>query len=251
VPFTVRVKAAPPALALVGDKELIVGVGFPIEKLRAPEVPPPGLGLVTVMLAVPALAISEPGTCAVSCVALAKVVVSAAPFQLTTEPFTKLLPVTVSVKAVPPTTALFGESDERMGALLFIANVTALEVPPPGVGLVTVILAVPALAMSLAGTCAVSCVALTNVVVSEAPPHLTTELEMKFAPLTVRVKAAPPTVAPVGDTEAIVGAGLFIASDTPAEVPPPGAGFVTVRVADPAAAMLLAGTCAVSCVPLM
>ena len=79
-------------------------------------------------------------------------VVKALPFQLTAAPLTKLLPVTVSVKVAPPTMALVGESDERIGALLLIAKLTALEVPPPGVGLVAVMLAVPALPMSLAGT---------------------------------------------------------------------------------------------------
>jgi hypothetical protein len=152
VPFTVNVKAAPPALALEGASVLIVGAGLVTGKLAAPEVPPPGLGLVTVILAVPVLTRSLAGTWAVILVALEKVVLSAAPFQLTTEPLTKLLPLTVSVRVAEPATALVGDSDEIVGSPLPIENVVVPEVPPPGVGLVTVMFAVPLLAMSLAGT---------------------------------------------------------------------------------------------------
>jgi len=62
VPFAVKVKAAPPAFALAGDKELIVGAGLLIGNVQAPEVPPPGAGLVTVTLAVPVLLMSLAGT---------------------------------------------------------------------------------------------------------------------------------------------------------------------------------------------
>src|ERR1039457_941503 len=59
----------------------------------------------------------------------------------------------------------------------------------------TVMLAVPAVAMSAAGTLAVNWDALTNVVASGAPFHCTLELAVKPAPVTVRVKAAPPGAA--------------------------------------------------------
>lgn len=77
-------------------------------------------------------------------------------------------------------------------------NVSALDVPPPGVGLKTVTEAVPVAAMSLAGTAAVNCVALPNVVTSAAPFHFTAEVLMKFVPVSVNVKAAPPAVAEEG-----------------------------------------------------
>lgn len=54
---------------------------------------------------------------------------------------------------------------------------------------------------------------------------------MKFVPVSVRVKAAPPAVAVVGLIKVSVGTGLFAALTvklTEAEVPPPGAGLVTV-----------------------
>ena len=50
------------------------------------------------------------------------------------------------------------------------SNCHALEAPPPGAGVCTVMAMVPAVAISAAGTCAVSWVALTYVVVrAEAP----------------------------------------------------------------------------------
>jgi len=69
-------------------------------------------------------------------------------------------------------------------------NVRAFDVLPPGFATVT--LAVPVEAMSLAGIAAVSREALTNVVVRFDPFHLTVELETKFVPSTVKVKAGPP-----------------------------------------------------------
>src|SRR5437660_138860 len=59
VPLTIRVKPAVPALALLGDSELIVGTrlgGMLIVNVRALDVPPPGLGEKTRTAAVPAIA---------------------------------------------------------------------------------------------------------------------------------------------------------------------------------------------------
>lgn len=79
--------------------------------------------------------------------------------------------------------------------------------------------------------------ALTKVVVFAAPLNFTTEVETKFVPLTVSVNAAPPAVALVGESEVIVGTGLFTVKLVAAEVPPPGAGLVTVTGKVPAVAM--------------
>ena len=73
----------------------------------------------------------------------------------------------------------------------------------------TVTVAVPAAAISAALIAAVTCVALTKVVALAALLNLTTDVETKPVPFTVRVKAAPPAVAPVGEREVAVGAGLF------------------------------------------
>jgi len=58
LPPTVRMKAAPPAEALLGASALSVGAGGSTVKVRAAEVPPPGAGVTTVTWAVPAAAMS-------------------------------------------------------------------------------------------------------------------------------------------------------------------------------------------------
>jgi hypothetical protein len=67
----------------------------------------------------------------------------------------KFVPLTVRVNAAPPVVADDGERDEMVGTGLVapeIVKVALLDVPPPGVGLLTVTLADPALAISVAGT---------------------------------------------------------------------------------------------------
>ncbi len=122
------VKAAAPTIALAGDMELIAGTGFVeillIAKTKEADVPPAGAALNTVTAAVPAVAIRLPGTNAVNCVAFTNVVVSAVPFQLITEPFIKLLPVTAMVNAGSPAVALAGEMKPATGS--------GFEDPPAG-----------------------------------------------------------------------------------------------------------------------
>src|SRR5580658_10102707 len=101
-----------PAMAQPGSRELIAGTGLGplvMEKFMAFEVPPAGAGLVTVTAGVPAETMLEAGMAAVNCVELTNVVADAAPPKLTIEDATKLVPLIVSVKAAPPTAALFGE----------------------------------------------------------------------------------------------------------------------------------------------
>src|SRR3989449_9165664 len=81
------------------------------------------------------------------------------------------------------------------GTLLLMVNVSAPEVPPPGVGENTVTDAVPAVATSLAGIAACNCVPLTNVVVRAPPFQRTTDPLTKFVPFTVSVNDAAPAVA--------------------------------------------------------
>ncbi|HEY2819683.1 MAG TPA: hypothetical protein VGJ06_01475 [Candidatus Acidoferrum sp.] len=89
------------------------------------DVPPPGAGLVTVMDAEPAVAIKVFGTVAVSCEEFTNVVVSAAPFNLTTEAATKFEPFTVSVKSAPPGATADGTSGSLIsGTGLFAAEAT-------------------------------------------------------------------------------------------------------------------------------
>ena len=82
----------------------------------------------TVTEAVPGEAMSLAGIWAVSWLALTTVVVRAAPFHCTSEPLTKLLPVTVSVKAAPPATALLGESALNDGAAEPLPSWTILPI---------------------------------------------------------------------------------------------------------------------------
>lgn len=214
-------------------------------KATAFDVPPPGVGLTTVMLGVPELAISDAGTLALTWVALTKVVISATPAQSTTDPDMKLVPLTVIVNVAPPVMADDGLSDTMVGTGLLlpeIVNVALLDVPPPGVGLLTVTPADPALAISPAGTWAVILTVVTYVVASGVPFQLITELLTKLLPFTVSVNAAPPAVAVDGDNDVIDGAGLFIAKVSAPDVPPPGVGFETLILAVPVLAISPAGT---------
>ena len=64
-PLSVRVNAVDPASTLEGDKDARDGAGLGAGlsvKLSAAEVPPPGAGVSTVTLAVPAVPRSEAGT---------------------------------------------------------------------------------------------------------------------------------------------------------------------------------------------
>ena len=74
----------------------------------------------------------------------------------TTDPETKFEPVAVKVEAGPPAVAELGEMAVSTGSGGVTVKVTAAEVPPPGVGLKTVMDSVPAEAMSDAGMAAVS-----------------------------------------------------------------------------------------------
>ena len=93
VPFTVSVKALPPAVTEEGVIDVVVGTGLLIVKVCPPDVPPPGAGLNTVTLAVPALAISAAVMLACRDVAETNVVVRSEPFHRTIEPAMKFVPV--------------------------------------------------------------------------------------------------------------------------------------------------------------
>jgi hypothetical protein len=126
--------------------------------------------------------------------------------------------------------------------VLSTRNVIAFDVPPHG--LTTVIEKVPAVAMRVADTVAVSCVEETNVVVSAAPFQFTIEVETKFMPFTVNVNCESPAEAQVGLSELMVGTALIVnvaAPEVVAQVP-------TVTEAVPGVAMSEDGTVAVSCV---
>jgi hypothetical protein len=96
----------------LGTRESILGMvlrpSVTVKFIRL-EVPRADAGLVTVTASVPVEAMLEAGMAAVNCVELTNVVAGADPPKLTIDAATKFAPLIVSVKAVPPATALFGE----------------------------------------------------------------------------------------------------------------------------------------------
>ena len=91
--------------------------------------------------------------------------------------------------------------------------------PPPGDGVETVTLAVPAVAMSAAEIDARSCVALKNVVGRSAPFHRTIDDGTKLLPLTVRLNAAVPAVTEAGESDVATGTGRSRAAAAAAAAP--------------------------------
>lgn len=111
---------------------------------------------------------------------------------------------------------------------LSAVKVCPAEVPPAGAGSVTVTCKLPPRELSDAGTVAVNCVALTNVVASDLPLKLTAAPETKFAPFTVKVEIAAPASACAGDSDVMVGR-LFTVTLAIAVTEVPAA-LVTVKV---------------------
>ena len=102
-------------LVAIADDGLSVvnpGVGGLIGKSMEAEDEP---AAVTVMLALPTLAIRLAATDAVNCVALTNLVASDVPFHWMVSPVTKLEPVTASVKVVPKAVADAGFRAETDG----------------------------------------------------------------------------------------------------------------------------------------
>ena len=245
VPFTVRVNVEPPATAVVGEVEVMVGLRLSMVKVSALEVPPPGPLVTTVTGTVPAVVTSDAEMEAVSLALLTNVVVKGEPFQFTREaPLTKFEPFTVRVNVALPAVLLVGEKVVRAGAGLLIVKVCAFEAPPPGAGFETVMLTVPAVAMSVVKIAAVTFVALTKVVVRLEWFHKTVVPFTKFVPFTVRVNAAPPAVALIGESDEVEGTGLSTEKLTAFDGATPGLTTVTGNV--PPVAMSVARTVAVS-----
>src|SRR5215471_11156420 len=225
-PVAASVNADPPAIAVLGEILVSDGGGLVTVKASPVEVPPPGVGVKTVIENVPAEATSDAGIVAVSCVLLTKVVVRLAPLTCTTEAETKLLPVTVNINPGLPAVALVGEILANDGGGLLTASDSVPEAEPPG--LITPMARLPVEAMSLAGMAAVSCVEVTNVVVRFAPFTWTMDPLTKFEPVAVNVNAGPPTVAEVGEMLVSDGAVLLTVKFNDPDVPPPGVGLNTV-----------------------
>lgn len=225
---------------------------------------PPETVMATAAVPVARKAVSAAEMVAVSCVALTRVVGRGDPFQLTTSPFAKPVPFTVRVRpeelqyGVLPDEVVEAESDAM--AARETGNETKLDMLALDAGVTTATCAVVVTAaISAAGSVALSCAALVCVaamyVVANGvvvPPfiHCTTEHGSRFMPLTVKVTAEAPAVAPVGERALIVGAG-----EDAAEIVNPS-GFEkdprldTSIFTEPAEAVSETGIAAVSCVEL-
>ena len=96
-------------------------------------------------------------------------------------------------------------------AIAPIVNSNAFDVPPPSGagGLNTVTVAVPCVAMSVAGIDARSSVLLTKVVVLLAPFHRTIASISNAFPSTINVNAGPPAGALSGERDAREGMGAW------------------------------------------
>jgi hypothetical protein len=129
-----------------------------------------------------------------------------------------------------------------------IVNITADEAFAPGV--TTVIFAVPAATIFIAGIVAVSVVEFTKFVVTAEAFQLIAELLVKLDPVAVSVNAVPPAVIVLGDTELSIGTGgLCTTNARAAEMPAPEVETVILSV--PAEAIFAAGTIAVNEVALI
>jgi hypothetical protein len=135
-------------------------------------------------------------------VALTNAVVNAVVFHRTIAPDAKPLPFTVSVNAGPPAVAEFGSREAIAGGAAAIVNGNPLVVLLPES---TVTEALPAAAIRVAETEAVSWLALTKVVARDVAFHRTTALDAKPLPFTVRVNVGAPAVAEFGLREVMAG----------------------------------------------
>jgi hypothetical protein len=123
-----------------------------------------------------------------------------------------VLPVTVAVNCCAcPTITVCAEG--FTATTTSTANVSALEVPPPGVGVVTAISRLPAFANCAAGSTAVNCVALPYVVASAVLPNSTTDCAQNPAPVTVSVVFPLPALIVAGEMALSTGAGFTMVTD--------------------------------------
>jgi len=173
------------------------------------DVPPPGVGVDTVSKEFPTVAKLDVATTADISVADPKLVFNGWPFKLITEETTKPAPVTTTVTFGDAATTVEGETAAIVGAGLRTSKFNEVDVPPPGLGLETVIESLAfAVAKLAAGMMAVSWVVDPKVVLSVCPAKFTNEAEMKLLPVTVIVKSEEPTRADEGETLVTLGTGF-------------------------------------------
>src|SRR5688500_20231058 len=115
------------------------------------------------------------------------------------------------------------------------ASGSTAEVPPPGAGLNTTTLNVPAPDTSSALSVVVSSVALTSRVARTPPETWMMEPALKPVPVTRTSRLSCPASADDGVIAVTTGAGLVTGSVLAGEAPPPGPGLLTItRTSRPA-----------------
>jgi hypothetical protein len=113
---------------------------------------------------------------------------------------------------------------------LTTCRLNGAETPPPGAGLDSVTEAAAPVASEADGTVALSSVELRNVAVRVLSFQDTVVVGRKFVPTISSEMDGLPTGMLGGETAVITGSGFTTLNGRPEEVPPPGAGFVTVIV---------------------
>ena len=140
------------------------------EKEIAADEPPPGEAFVVMRFNAPVVPRSAVVRSVLTAVLLMYVRGCEAPLTVSVAAGTKPVPVSVTVVGPIPTRAMAGDSDTMVGTgLVMVIVLVAVEEPLLVVPFSTVIAnCVPEVTMA-AGICAVSCVALTYVVLTFAP----------------------------------------------------------------------------------
>src|SRR5579884_229819 len=147
-----------------------VGTGLSTEKVKLVEVPPPGVGLLTVTSKSPGAVSLLAGMIAVSIVDERYVVVSAPPLNSAFDLAINPLPVSVIWVSPLPASACVGLTAVRIGVGLATVKVSELLLPPYGFGLLTWTPNRPPVANWVAESVMVSSVEEMNVVVWLLPP---------------------------------------------------------------------------------
>lgn len=127
--------------------------------------------------------------------------------EVTTSSFPSLLKSPEMAFQEPKDPALVDSTSASEVIAVTTGRNIRLDFPPPGAGVTTVIQPVPAAAVRIAGTAAVSFRLETNVVVSCVELKKTWEVAVKFDPVTVNVNSAPPGATATGPIASIYGTG--------------------------------------------
>lgn len=197
------------------------GAGFRTGTVKAAEVPPPGVGLKRVIARGLALAVSAAARTTLSAVPFATVVGRELPLTWAEVAGTKPVPVRLNVGVPALSGSDAGFAAEMPGAGLSTSRVLVApvsEVEPPA--FVSMRESWPPLARRLAGTVAVSVVALTSVTVIGAPLIRRVVLASKPVPVTVSVTAALPAGTVEGEMPVRVS-GTAGGTDVRGREPPP------------------------------